>query len=424
MITSTNSSKTSHFLFSLYCMTAGFLTYCSMYAFRKPFTAATFEGLQLWHVDYKIVLITAQVIGYALSKFLGIKIVSEMKPERRIITILGLIGVSWVALFLLAITPKSIGFIWLFLNGLPLGMIWGLVFSFMEGRRNTELIGAAMSVSFIISSGFVKAIGKYLLQNWDISEFWIPFYTALIFMPMLIVGVWMLNRIPPPTIDDIALRTERIPMLKADRQRFFKSFHWGIVIMVVIYIILTIFRDIRDNFAVEIWSKLGYEGNSQILATAELPIGLAIFVIAGFMVLIKNNRTAFYINLGIILLSGILLLLTTYLFSIGLLPPAMWMVLFGFNTYLAYVTFHTLLFERWIALFRYKSNIGYLLYVADAFGYLGSVAILFFKNFSASDSGWLDFIQPMVYGAGIMIVVLSIVAIGYFLKKEHSPVIS
>jgi Family of unknown function (DUF5690) len=321
---------------------------------------------------------------------------------------------------LFAITPVSIGFIWLFLNGLPLGMIWGLVFSFMEGRRNTEMAGAAMSMSFIISSGFVKSVGKYLIQNWGVSDFWMPFYTGLIFMPMLIAGVWMLSKIPPPTADDIDLRTERVPMLKTDRKRFFINFATGIVIVVIIYTILTILRDIRDNFAVEIWSRLGYEGNSQVLATAEIPIGIAIFIIAIFMVLVKNNRTAFYINLGIILLSGFLLLLTTYFFSIGLLSPALWMICFGFSTYLAYVTFHTLLFERWIALFRYKSNIGYLLYVADAFGYLGSVGILFFKNFNTSQMGWLDFIQPMVYGAGIIIVVLSIVAIGYFLRKEHS----
>ena len=38
-----------------------------MYAFRKPFTAGTYQGLSLFGVDYKVSLIILQLIGYALS---------------------------------------------------------------------------------------------------------------------------------------------------------------------------------------------------------------------------------------------------------------------------------------------------------------------------------------------------------------------
>jgi len=53
-----------------------------MYAFRKPFTAATFDGLTLFGFDYKIILIITQAIGYTLSKFIGIRLVSELEPEK------------------------------------------------------------------------------------------------------------------------------------------------------------------------------------------------------------------------------------------------------------------------------------------------------------------------------------------------------
>ncbi len=51
----------------------------------------------------------------------------------------------------------------LFLNGLPLGLIWGLVFGFMEGRRTSEVLGAILCASFILSSGVVKSVGKALI---------------------------------------------------------------------------------------------------------------------------------------------------------------------------------------------------------------------------------------------------------------------
>lgn len=408
----------SGLVFSIFCMSAAFITYCSMYAFRKPFTAGIYADLQLWGVDYKIILITTQVMGYMLSKFIGIRVVSEMTPGRRVLSILGLIGVAWGALLLFAITPYPYAFIWLFLNGLPLGMIWGIVFSFLEGRRNTELLGAGMSASFIVASGLVKAVGKSLVENYGVSEFWMPFLAGLLFVPTLLLGVWMLSKIPPPSQEDELERTKRVPMNAAQRWAFFKTFAPGIVLMVLVYTALTIFRDLRDNFAVELWAGLGYESTPEILLTAEIPIAISVFAIIALMIFIKNNQVAFYANLGMIFLGGALLLLTTYLFQRGLLHPAAWMILVGFGMYLSYVSYHTMLFERWIALFRYESNIGFLMYVADAFGYLGSVGILFYKNFSSPEVDWLNFILNVSYVMGILIVLLSFGAVFYFRIKQ------
>jgi MFS family permease len=404
--------------FALFCMVAAFTTYCSMYAFRKPFTAGIYADLQIWGVDYKIILITTQVLGYMLSKFIGIKVVSEMKPARRIGSILVLIGLAWLSLFAFALTPYPYNFVWLFFNGLPLGMIWGIVFSFLEGRRNTELLGAGMSVSFIVASGLVKAVGKYLVENHGVSEFWMPFLTGLLFIPTLLLGVWMLSKIPPPTHEDEQLRTKRVPMQRSDRKLFFLSFAPGIVLVMLVYVALTIFRDLRDNFAVELWADLGFAGQPEVLLTAEIPIAIFVFVLIGLMMFIRNNRVAFYSNLGIIIIGGVLLVLTTSLFQLQLLPPAAWMILVGFGMYLSYVSYHTMLFERWIALFKHESNIGFLMYIADSFGYLGSVGILFYKNFGAQKTDWLSFITNTSYIVGFATIGLGLLSILYFRSKD------
>lgn len=408
----------TQFLFPLFCMAAAFITYCSMYAFRKPFTAGVYEELQLWGIDYKIILITTQVIGYMLSKFIGIRVVSEMSAAKRIVSILLLMAIAWGSLLLFGLTPFPYNFIWLFFNGLPLGMIWGLVFAFLEGRRNTELLGAGMSVSFIVASGLVKSVGKYLVEDWQLSEFWMPFYTGLLFVPTLLLGVWMLSKIPPPSKEDILHRAPRVPMNKQERWQFFVAFSPGIILVVLIYIALTIFRDLRDNFAVELWADLGYGDTPQILLTAEIPIAISVFCIIGLMMFIRNNQTAFYANLIMIAIGGVLLFTTTLLFQYQLISPILWMILVGFAMYLAYISYHTMLFERWIALFRHKSNIGFLMYIADAFGYLGSVGILFYKNFGEQSGNWLSFISSISLIIGGVTFVLSLTAILYFRQKE------
>ena len=119
---------------------AAFCTYFCMYAFRKPFTAATFDGQQVFGTALKTVLVISQLAGYMLSKFIGIKVVSEALPERRAITIVGLIAVAQTALVGFAFLPLQLKFLMMFLNGLPLGMVFGLVLSFLEGRRTYRSI--------------------------------------------------------------------------------------------------------------------------------------------------------------------------------------------------------------------------------------------------------------------------------------------
>src|ERR1019366_4068952 len=97
----------SSIAFTAFASLAGFTAYFSMYAFRKPFTAASFDHVDGWHyaLDFKIALVLAQLVGYAASKFIGIKVISGMQRGYRAQAILGLIGASWLALIVFAIVP-------------------------------------------------------------------------------------------------------------------------------------------------------------------------------------------------------------------------------------------------------------------------------------------------------------------------------
>ena len=94
-------------IFCTYAGAAAFAAYFSMYAFRKPFTAATFDNVAGWDyvLDYKVALVIAQLVGYALSKLAGIRIIAEAGRTGRGVAILGLVGVSWLALLLFALIP-------------------------------------------------------------------------------------------------------------------------------------------------------------------------------------------------------------------------------------------------------------------------------------------------------------------------------
>ncbi|MFB6457651.1 DUF5690 family protein [Chitinophaga sp. Hz27] len=407
----------SNLTFSLYAALVAFGTYSCMYAFRKPFTAAIFEGMSFCGIDYKIWLVISQTLGYAASKFYGIRFIAEMKGQRRAASILMLILISWISLLLFAIVPAPYNIPFLFINGFPLGMIWGLVFSYLEGRRSTEFMGAVLSISFIFSSGFVKSVGKSTILDWGVKENWMPFVTGLVFIVPILIFVLLLEQIPPPSAKDEQLRTKRAPMDKEERRKFLRAFLPGLILLIASYVMLTVLRDIRDNFSADIWKDLGYGATSGIFTQTEIPVSLAIIAIMSMLVFVKNNYKAFMLNHFIVVLGFGIALASTILFKAHHMGPVWWMTLTGLGLYMGYIPFNCIFFERLIAVFKYVSNVGFIMYVADSFGYLGSVLVMLARNFYNMKMSWSEFFIDALLGVSLVGMVLMVVSSFYFRNK-------
>lgn len=407
-------------LIAVYAAICSFSVYFCMYAFRKPFTAASFANQYFLNIDYKVWLVTAQVIGYMLSKFYGIRFISAMQKEKRAGTIIILILSSWLALLLFALTPAPWNIVFLMVNGFPLGMVWGLVFSYLEGRKQTEFMGAVLSVSFIFSSGVVKSAGKTLLLNYHVSEMWMPFFTGGLFVLPMLLFTFLLNHIPPPTAADVQLRSARLPMTKQERKTFLSLFLPGIVMIVATYVLLTILRDFRDNFANEIWTELGFKDQASIFTKSEIPVSLIVLLCMSLLILVKNNIKAFMINHYIIIAGYAVALVSTLLFTHHYISPVVWMIMIGTGLYLSYVPFNALYFERMIASYKVRGNVGFIMYIADAFGYLGSVLVLFIKQFFGLHLSWTNFFVDAVFIISSFGIAGTIVAAIYFRKKYYS----
>jgi hypothetical protein len=391
-------------VFSAFCIVAAFGTYFCMYAFRKPFTAGTFEDVTLWGIGYKPVLVAAQLLGYTLSKFIGIKVVSEMPAARRAGMILILIGIAEAALLLFALVPAPYNFGLLFLNGLPLGMVFGLVLSFLEGRQLTEALTAGLCASFIVSGGVVKSVGRTMILDWGISEYWMPFLTGLVFAVPLVLSVALLRHIPPPTKVDVAKRAPRKPMYHRQRAAFFRRHAAGLIGLFLAYVLLTVMRTLRGDFAVEIWDELGEGGKPAIFAKSEALVMIGVVIVNGAAIRIRNHRLAFLSTLCLIAGGFLFVLLALAGQHQGWLSPFAFMVLSGFGMYVPYVAFHTTLFERLLSSLREPANLGFLMYFADSVGYLGVVGVLAARSLTTDN---LEFL-PLFLTISLVVAVTSI----------------
>ncbi len=76
-------------------------------------------------------------------------------------------------------------------------------------------------------------------------------------------------------------------------------------------------------------------------------------------------------------------------------------------------------FERLIAAAQKPANVGFLIYIADSFGYLGSIGILLFKNFGHAKMSYHDFLVDALYIVSVLGIVLTAISFFYFSNKIH-----
>ncbi|WP_198158619.1 DUF5690 family protein [Sphingomonas hankookensis] len=383
---------------------AAFCVYFAMYAFRKPVMAVAFaDQAPLWQLlDYKATLILAQAVGYALSKMVGVKVVAEHRADRRARLILSLIGAAWLALLGFALLPAWAGPLCLFLNGLPLGMIWGLVFRYLEGRRVSEMLAAMLTASFILSSGATRTAGALLVQH-GLSPFWMPAVTGLVFAPVLVAALAVLARTPPPDAADRAARGTRVAMDGPARRAYVRAHALPLALLILGYTLLTGLRDFRDNFAAEIWGDLGNGAPAAMFSITEVPVTIVVLIGMAMLATIRSNLRALLAIHGAILFGALALGGATLLFRLGWIGPVAWTVWIGIGIYSAYAPFSAVLFDRMMALGKSPGNAGFLIYLADSFGYAGSVALMLLRELADNRAPWLGFFTSATLTTALML---------------------
>jgi hypothetical protein len=369
-------------LTTVVAIAAAFLTYYCMYAFRKPFSVITAEdGQEVWGVGLKTSLVVAQLLGYTLSKFLGTRLCSGVHRENVFLWLMGCILTALAPLAILPLLPDEWKFVSLALNGLSLGLVWGIVVRPLEGRGNSELLVAGLSCSFILASGDVKSAGKSILQaDWFQAwfggeQFWMPFMTGAIYLVPFVIAAWVLSLIPQPSSKDEKLRKVRHAMRPGDRMAFVKGFLPLLLPLMIMFLIVTAFRDYRDNFQADLLEELGYEGEASIFSEIERVVTVVMLVLVALMIFVKHNLIALRICITTMMLGVFTCLVAAVMRQSGSIDSTTWMTLLGIGIYAAYIPVNCILFERLVAISKTQANAVFAIMLFDGLGYLGAVAI-------------------------------------------------
>ncbi len=129
---------------------------------------------------------------------------------------------------------------------------------------------------------------------------------------------------------------------------------------------------------------MGVDQTPSVFARSELVVAACVTALNALAVWITHNLAA--IRVTVVLMSAAFALVgaSAIAQSAGWTSPFVFMVACGVGLYVPYVAFHTTLFERLIAASRYPGNLGFLMYLADAMGYLGYTVVIVVRTISTT----------------------------------------
>lgn len=410
-------SSMPDWLFVLWAGGTALLSYSLVYALRKPFTAAEFEGLQVCGMDYKIAVSIIQLLGYVSAKLLGIKYISELRPEGRLKFIVGSAALSEISLIAFGLLPIPYNIVALYFNGLSLGCMWGVIFSFLEGRRTTDILASIMGVSMALSSGVAKSLGLYALHQLHVSEFWMPAFIGALAFPLLCFTGWMMTRFPKPTAADIASRSERVTLNGHQRWMLFRRFMPLLILLFGANLLLTVQRDVKEDFIVCIIDVQTISS----WAFAQID-SIATFVLLAVFALLATTYNHLKVLCMLLILSTVGMGILAFLGATEgneTIPTTIWLFLQSLCLDIAYLSFQTIFFERFIACFKIKGNVGFFIITIDFVGYLGTLALLLFKEFFASHIDWASFYNHMSFYIGTACCLAFIASLVYMIHARN-----
>jgi len=394
-----------------------FSIYTCMYALRKPFSGLTFNDMMLWGLNIKIWMVLCQLIGYTLSKIVGIRFFGGLNRDYRGIFLICLMAASLIPLVIIRFTSIEFWPFLMVLNGFPLGLVWGLVFSYVEGRKFTELIGAMLACTFVFSSGWVKTIALWLQSSLELSINEVPYITGAFALFPAVIFIILLERFPGPTAEDIELRLERKALDHPTQKKILGDLQYLILPFVIIYGLLTILRDFRDNFSADMLNQyLVY--NTLSFVKIELPITLLLLCIVPVFSFIKSHTKSLKLTAYCITIGGFICLISVIGFQLQLISLPALLVISGTGLYLGYILINISVMDRIIGLSGTNGNSGFLIYIADSVGYLFSLTITSVAFLGKTKSiDWVSIFDKLTIVGSILIIALSQIII-YQINKS------
>jgi hypothetical protein len=184
------------------------------------------------------------------------------------------------------------------------------------------------------------------------------------------------------------------------------------------------YRNVRDDFMGGILQDLGHTVAPEDFANTENFVGLSVIAVLCCLRLVKNNRQAVWVNLGLVAAGALLLGGSTALLQAEMLSPISFYVLNGIGLYVAFVPYQSILMDRLIATLPTVATASFLIALGDSYGYLSVVGVYLGRDIYQTTTGtqlpWASLLMSLSYAVSILVPLAMIGNFVYFRHKIDS----
>lgn len=314
-----------------------------------------------------------------LGMFLGIWIINKFQKERNKLIFISMFILCWTSSISFLSDINWIIILGKFLGTLPEGIFAGMLITFLEGRKKTDIYTLFFYLGAMLGRPTSTFIGVYMSNYFEYK--WIPMIISIFAFIPLITFTFLITLIPKPDQNDIENKSERkIDSEKA--KQFCKYFLFGIIGIIIISCTTFGWRTYRDYFTLEIYSQ---ELNEIPPAWIYMAIDSSgcFFPLIMFIILNKiNSNIKGFLSLSFYVLIAVIIIFIISLLSINdIINPYLFLFLSSVASYMLIPTIFPL-FDRIVGASK------------------SEISTLFLKNFSDGINNFVSFI--------ILIIVLYI----------------
>lgn len=400
---------------TVYTIFAAFAAYFSIYGICSSLFAGTFDGVKVFGgLELKVAFSISQMLGYGLSKVAGAIIIPTIKRHVRCPLLILLVILAELPLVFFGFLPPVGQVIMVFLSGVPMAWMWGIMVMYLEGRKTSEFLLMGLYLSVMVASGVAKSIALAVLRA-GISEAWMPALCGAVSAVAFIIFIVMLDAIPDPSSSDKKQRSERRTMTQAEARTFLVKWAPGLIIITLVYSVLGAYRNFRDYFAPELWRDLeGPDFDPARFTQSELPVGICTAVAYSLLYWIKDNKKAFFSILGVMFVGGLIVLIATITKTGGAIDPLPWMIMVGVGLFMAYIPPGAMLYDRFNGATGHPYTSVFMIYLSDVCGYSATLGVLFYRNFGDANISYVSFFEALSFVASLVCMGGMVVAAFYF----------
>ena len=180
---------------------------------------------------------------------------------------------------------------------------------------------------------------------------------------------------------------------------------------------ITVLQDIKEDFLVKILDVNTHNYSSWLFARVDGIVTVIILIIFGSMSLIKSNIKVLFLLLFLVMGGAATLSFVAFRYYELQLSPLAWLFIQSLCLYISYLSFQTIFFDRFIACFKIRGNVGFFIATIDFIGYTGTVLVLVAKEFFNPDINWLEFYNLLSGYVGVICFIVFLCSVIYLVQR-------